>query len=183
MPVISPPNYQEDLLLYLDASDSTVGMVLIQDDPNHVEHVIYYLSRGLVGAELHYPYVEKLALAAAFIVQHFRHYIILRTTTVIADANPIRYILLRHILGGCYSKWVVILSEFDLVFSTSKAKKSLVFVELMDGLPRVSKTSMALESLPDDSLFLIDSLDPWYGDMLVHLQTQHFQPKLSKDDC
>ena len=50
MPVISPPNYQEDFLLYLAASDSTVGMVLVQVDTAHVEHVIYYLSHGLVGA-------------------------------------------------------------------------------------------------------------------------------------
>jgi hypothetical protein len=92
-----------------------------------------------------------------------------------------RYILSRHILGGRYSKWVVILLEFDLIFSTPKAKKSLVFARLMVGLPRVSELSMALESLPDDSLFLIDLSDPWYGDILVYLQTQRFQPELSKD--
>lgn len=66
MPVISPPNYQEDFLFYLVASDTTIGMVLVQDDTVHIEHVIYYLSRRLVGAELHYPYVKKLTLAAAF---------------------------------------------------------------------------------------------------------------------
>ena len=68
-PVISPPNYQKDFLLYLAASDTTVGMVLVQTDNVHMEHVIYYLSRGLVGAELKYPYVEKLALAAVFCEQ------------------------------------------------------------------------------------------------------------------
>lgn len=82
-----------------------------------------------------------------------------------------RYILSRQILGGCYSKWVVILFEFDLVFTTPKAKKSLVFFELMVGLPRVSEASMSLESLPNDSLFLINSSDPWYGYILVYLQT------------
>ena len=77
MLVISPPNYQKDFLLYLVASDTTVGMVLFQTDNVHFEHVIYYLSHGLVGTELKYPYVEKLALAAAFAVQKFHHYIIL----------------------------------------------------------------------------------------------------------
>ena len=75
--VISPPNYQKDFLLYLAASDTTVGMVLVQTDDVHFEHVIYYLSHGLVSVELKYPYVEKLALAAAFVVQKFHHYIIL----------------------------------------------------------------------------------------------------------
>ena len=76
-PVISPPNYQKDFLLYLAASDTTVGIVVVQTDDDNIEHVIYYLSRGLVGVELKYPYVEKLALAAAFAVQKFHHYIIL----------------------------------------------------------------------------------------------------------
>ena len=101
---------------------------------------------------------------------------------VIFDANPMKYILSCQILGGRYSKWVVILSEFDLIFSTPKANKSLVFVELMAGLPRVSQPLQELEKLPDDSLFLMDSSDPWYEDILVYLQTQCFQPSSMKDD-
>ena len=68
MPVISLPSYQKDFLLYLEASDTTVGMVLVQTDDVHFEHVIYYLSHGLVDVELKYPYVEKLALATAFAI-------------------------------------------------------------------------------------------------------------------
>ena len=94
-----------------------------------------------------------------------------------------KYILSRQILGGRYSKWLVILSEFDLIFSTPKAKKSLVFAKLIAGLPRVFQPLQELESLPDDSLFLMDSSDPWYEDILVYLQTQHFRPSSTKDDC
>ena len=101
---------------------------------------------------------------------------------VISDANPMRYILSCQILGGRYSKWVVILSKFDLIFSTPKAKKSLVFAELMARLPRVSQPLQELESLLDDSLFLMDSSEPWYGDILVYLQTQHFRPTSLKDN-
>lgn len=181
-PVISPPNYQKYFLLYLAAYDTTVDMVLVQTDDVHIEHVIYYLNSGLVGVELKYPYIEKLALEAAFVVQKFCHYIILQTTTVISDANPMKYILSCRIIGGRYSKWVVILFEFDLIFSTPKAKKSLVFAELMVGLPQVSQPLQELESLPDDSLFLMDSSDPWYRDILVYLQTQRFRSSSTKDD-
>ena len=52
----------------------------------------------------------------------------------------------------------------------------------MAGLPRVFEPWQALESLPDDSLFLIDSSDPWYKDILVYLQTQRFRPTFSKDN-
>ena len=107
--VLHPLKYGCNFLLYLATSDSTIGMVLVQDDDDHNKHVIYYLSKGLVGTELHYPYVEKLDLAPAFFIQRFHDYIFLHTTTIISDANPMHYILSRQILGGKYSKWTIIL--------------------------------------------------------------------------
>jgi len=41
---------------------------------------------------------------------------------------------------------------------------------------------MVLDSFPIESLFLIDSFDPWYGDILIYLQNQRFQLNASKDD-
>jgi hypothetical protein len=48
-PLLRPPNYNKDFLLYLAAVESTIGMVLVQEDDLFSEYVIYYLSRGLVG--------------------------------------------------------------------------------------------------------------------------------------
>ena len=87
--------YHRDYSLYLAAADTTIGMVLVQDDDDGSEHVIYYLSRNLLDTETCYAYVEKLALAAICAVQRFRHYILLRTTIVISDCNPMTYILSR----------------------------------------------------------------------------------------
>eukprot|EP00253_Pinus_taeda_P024634 PITA_24634 len=47
-PLLSPPDYGRDFLLYLAAAESTIGMVLVQEDDALTEHVIYYLSRGLI---------------------------------------------------------------------------------------------------------------------------------------
>jgi hypothetical protein len=47
-PLLRPPNYNKDFLLYLAATESTIGMVLVQEDDFLSEYVIYYLSRGLV---------------------------------------------------------------------------------------------------------------------------------------
>lgn len=126
-PLLHPPNYNQDYFLYLAASHSTIGMVLVQEDEFGTEHVIYYLSRTLNPTELKYSHVEKLALAAVQAVQRFRHYILLCKTTVISDCNSMIYILTKQLLGGKYSKSIVILQEFDLEFEKSKSKKSLVF--------------------------------------------------------
>ena len=64
------------------------------------------------------------------------------------------------------------LQEFDLLFSSPKAKKSMVFAELISSLPRVSADPVALDSLPDEPLFLIELTDPWYRYILIYLKTQ-----------
>ena len=47
-PLLWPPNYNKDFLLYLAAAESTIGMVLVQEDDLFVKYMIYYLSQGLV---------------------------------------------------------------------------------------------------------------------------------------
>ena len=93
------------------------------------------------------------------------------------------YILTRQVLRGKYSHWIVILQQFDMEFAKATLKKSLVFAELMCDLPCASMESVPSDSFSDEFLFLISTTDPWYGDLLIYLQTQRFQPNLSHDDC
>jgi hypothetical protein len=181
-PLLFPPDYSRDYFLYLGASEYTIGMVLVQEDDAHDEHVIYYLSRSLMPIEIKYQHVEKLALAAVQAVQRFRHYILSRKTTVISHYNPMQHILTRQLLGGKYSKWIVILQEFDLEFERAKSKKSLVFAELICHFPHSTTENVAVDSLPDESLFLISTDDLWYGDIIIYLQTHNFWPTLSSTE-
>ena len=68
-------------------------MVLVQEDEELQEHVIYYLSRNLIDAEIHYSHVKKLALATIHAVQRLRHYILLHQTLVVAHVNPFQFVL------------------------------------------------------------------------------------------
>ena len=115
-PVLSLPDYSRDFLIYVAASMETVGMVLVQEDEELHEHVIYYLCRKLIDAEICYSHVEKLALATIHAVHRLRHYILLRQTLVVAHINLFQFILTGRMIGGKYNKWIVILQEFDLEF-------------------------------------------------------------------
>ena len=99
-PMIHPPDYSKDLLLYIASSATTIAMVLLQENPNGQEHVIYYASKNLIDSETQYSCVEKLAFSMFIYVQNFCHYILIRTTTVPADQNPMYYILTHQVLGG-----------------------------------------------------------------------------------
>jgi hypothetical protein len=108
-PLLFPLDYSQDYFMYLVASDSTIAMVLVQEDDSHDDHVIYYLSWSLTTTETKYLHVEKLALAAVQDVQHFHHYNLLHKTTIISDCNPMQHILTRKLFRGEYSTWIFIL--------------------------------------------------------------------------
>ena len=129
--LLRPPDYSRDFILYLAVSESTIGVVMFQEDNKLIEHVIYYLSCALARPELRYFHIEKLALVAVYAVKRLCHYILLRTTTVVVDVNPFQYVLSQGIVGEKFNKWIVILQEFDLNFQSDKSKKSLVFAELI----------------------------------------------------
>ena len=103
-------------------------------------------------------------------------------TTILEDQNPMYYLLTCQVLGGKYSRWIVILQDFDLEFAKATSKKSLVFVELMCDLPYASTESEPSDPFTDEFLFLISTTDPWCGDLLIYPQTQRFQSNLSCDD-
>ena len=54
-PLLHPPNYHRDFSLYLAATFSMIAMVLVQDDDDGNEHVIYYLSHNLLDPRRSMP--------------------------------------------------------------------------------------------------------------------------------
>jgi hypothetical protein len=180
--LLHPPNYTKYYILYLVTSTSTISTVLVQEDDDGTEHVIYYLSKSLSSLERRYSHVEKLDLEVVIAIQIFHHYILLHTTMVVADSDPMYHMLIRQVLGGKYLKWIIIPQEFDLNFSKSNAKKSSVFAELICDLPHTDENIEPNDSLPYKSMFLISTSNPWYGDILLYLQTQCFQPIISRDE-
>ena len=66
--MLQPLDYIIDYSLYVVASMSTIGMVLVQIDEHDQEHVIYYASKSLLDSETRYSNVEKLALATVIVV-------------------------------------------------------------------------------------------------------------------
>ena len=61
-PILVSPIERELLTLYLAVSDFSTSAVLVRDK-DRVQHLVYYYSRDLRGAEERYPRMEKLILA------------------------------------------------------------------------------------------------------------------------
>ena len=85
-------------------------------------------------------------------------------------------------IGGKYNKWIVILQEFDLEFVSVKSKKSLIFGELISYFPNLEEEEVYEDTFFDEHIFLISTVDPWYGDTIVYLQTLKVPTHLSRDE-
>jgi hypothetical protein len=101
--LISSPNYNRNYILYISASSISVAGFLVQIGYDDREHAIYYISKNLSRPPLKYNHEEKLSLAVILVVQKLCHYILLRTTKVIEDSNPMQYFLSRREINSKFA--------------------------------------------------------------------------------
>ncbi|XP_076937426.1 uncharacterized protein LOC143605052 [Bidens hawaiensis] len=70
---MTAPHAGEPLTLYLSASDTAIGAVLLTDRKN-VQTPIYYVSKTLTTPETRYSMLEKLVLALVYAAMRLRRY-------------------------------------------------------------------------------------------------------------
>ncbi|PKA58639.1 RNA-directed DNA polymerase like [Apostasia shenzhenica] len=121
-PLLSAPVQDEDLFLYLSATNNSVSAVIVREEATR-QHLIHYISHILHGAEVRYPPLEKLSFALISAARRLRHYFQTHPIKVMTD-QPLRRILHSPEISGRLQKWAVELSEFDIDFLPRTATKS-----------------------------------------------------------
>ena len=108
--------------MYISAEDDTIGVVLAQEVDGK-EHVIFYLSRKLIDAETRYPPIEKLCLSLYHACTKLRHYVLLATCLVVCKTD-----IVKHILRRLSSDALI---EFDLRYESAKAVKGQIIADFI----------------------------------------------------
>ena len=106
------PSEGELFTLYLAVSDFSTSGVLIRDR-DRVQHLVYYCSRALRGAEERYPKMEKLVLAWVTTARKLRPYFQAHTIEIPTE-YPMKQVLHKPETSGRLIKWAIELSEFDI---------------------------------------------------------------------
>ena len=70
--MLTAPESEKDLFMYLSVSDHAVSAVLLRDQ--EVQQPVYYISKTLVDAERRYLPLEKLVLALVHATRKLPHY-------------------------------------------------------------------------------------------------------------
>ena len=74
------------------------------------------------------------------------------------------------------------MQEFDLKFISAKSKKSLIFAELISDFPSLEEEEVYEDTFVDENIFLISTLDPPYGYIIIYLKTLNVPTHLSRDE-
>ena len=102
--------------LYILASESTIGSMLVQEDEKCVERPVYYLSRVLNDPETRYSDIEKLCMCLYFSCIKLKQYIKPVDVYVSSHFDIIKHMLSKPILHSRTGKWALALTEYSLIY-------------------------------------------------------------------
>ena len=104
--------------------------MLGQHDKYHrKEHAIYNLSKTFTDCETRYSLLEKTCCALAWAAHRLRQYMLTHTTLLISKMDPIKYIFEKPALSGRISPCQMVLTEYDIQYTTQKEIKGSVLAD------------------------------------------------------
>jgi len=125
---------------------------------------------------------EKELLAVMHSFKKFRHYITGYQTFVHTDHATIRYLMNKPNVNAHIIRWLLLLQQFDLTIIDKPGKENVV----VDFLSRVNfpagEEGMVDDQMPDEHLFSISVLSPWFADIANYLVLAQFPPHLSSKE-
>ncbi|KAG7588731.1 Ribonuclease H-like superfamily [Arabidopsis suecica] len=132
-PVLSKPEVDEKLYLYVSVSKHVVSGVLVREDRGE-QKPIYYISKSMTDPETRYTMMEKLALAVVTSARKLRPYFQSHPIEVLTN-QPLRTILHSPNQSGRLAKWAVELSEYDIEYKSRISMKAQVLADFLTELP------------------------------------------------
>jgi len=114
--ILSQPQENKDLFLYLKVANLIVSLVLVKENED-VQRPMYYYSRTLYDVETWYLKMEKVALVLVRASRKLKSYFQAHQVTILID-RLLRQILHKLELSGCLVKWAIELGEFGLQYES-----------------------------------------------------------------
>ena len=111
-PVLAFPDFEEQFLLYVDASLTGIGFALAQVQDGK-EVVIAFNGRDLNQAERNYTTTERGALALVKGIKKFQPYLHDRKFVVYTDHSSLRWLMNVKDATGRLARWALLLQQYN----------------------------------------------------------------------
>jgi hypothetical protein len=133
-------NWTKEFHVHIDASATTIGVVLTQGKDNKVDLPIYYASRFLNQTERNYITMQREALVMIYAMKKFRHYLLANRFIIFVDHQALVYMVNRLFISSPIACRLLLLLEFDFEVIYKQKKKHVVLdylsrLEFEKGLP------------------------------------------------
>ena len=126
--MLTAPEPEEDLFMYLSITDHAVSAVLLRDQ--EVQMPVYYISKTLVDAETRYLPLEKLVLALVHATRKLPHYFQAHTVFILTE-YPLQSLLKRSDFTSRIAKWGTRLGSFDIRYRPRSSVKGQVLADFI----------------------------------------------------
>ena len=141
--MVTVPDLEAPLLLYIVASDHVVSGVLVQEKEEEskvIQQPVYYILEALSGAKLNYTEILKIAYEVLISLRKLKHYFQAHEITI-PSSQPLGDILSNKEAYGRSGKWATELSQFELNYVSRTTIKSQALVDFVaDWTPSVNQT-------------------------------------------
>ena len=112
-PLLHYPDFAKPFVVYCDASDRGVGVVLAQADNNGMEKVIAYASKAFTKSEINWTVTEKEAFALVWGLTHFHAYLYGNHVVVYSDHRALQWLRKMKNPSGKLARWILRLEEYS----------------------------------------------------------------------
>jgi hypothetical protein len=156
---MKPPNWSLPFETMCDASDFAVGAILGQR-VGKLPHVIYYVSKTMMDAQVNYTTIEKELLAVVFALDKFRSYLLGSKVIIYSDHAALRHLLAKKETKPWLIRWILLLQEFDIMIRGKKGTKNVVANHLSRFQFETPLPIPVHDSFPGEQLFEITPREP-----------------------
>nr|GEV07114.1 DNA-directed DNA polymerase [Tanacetum cinerariifolium]GEY54611.1 DNA-directed DNA polymerase [Tanacetum cinerariifolium] len=105
-PILVVPDWNLPFELMCDTSDYAIGVVLGQRKSTHFQP-LYYASKMMTEAQIHYTTIEKEMLAVVYAFEKFRPYLVLSKSIVYTDQSALKYLLNKQDAKPRLLRWII----------------------------------------------------------------------------
>ena len=118
-----------------------------------------------------------------FALYKFRSYIIDLPIVVFTDHSALKYLPSKQDAKSRVIRWILLLQEFDLTIKDKKGVENVVADHLSRLVVQETDENIPIpDSFPDEHLFSIHSVCPWYADICNYLAAGQIPPHWNLED-